>query len=139
MDLNGGDKQALSVSMINEPSGTFFTESVEPDHSDHYFHKRIAKNSYYETSTPEDSQAKYGIVARGEAVLYLRILHPRNKFQGETSGSCGRDDHRGGGGGRVTDAFGRLLDFSSSIKMTKNYGNCCDERSYTRQGYPGNK
>ena len=124
MDLNGGDKQALSVSMINEPSGTFFTESVEPDHSDHYFHKRIAKK-FNITKPPlrMDSQAKYGIVARGEAVLYLRIPAPSEQGFKENIW-----DHAAGtiiveeAGGRVTDAFGRLLDFSSSIKMTKNYG-----------------
>jgi len=77
MDLDGGNKQTISVSKIKDPSGAFFTESVEADHSDHVFHERIARK--FNISKPPlrmDSQAKYGIVARGEAVLYLRIPAP---------------------------------------------------------------
>jgi len=70
-----------------------------------------------------DSQVKYGIVARGEAVLYLRIPAPSEQGFKENIW-----DHAAGvlmaeeAGGRVTDAFGHPLDFASGIKLSKNYG-----------------
>jgi 3'(2'), 5'-bisphosphate nucleotidase len=70
-----------------------------------------------------DSQAKYGIVARGEATLYLRVPSPSEPGYKENIW-----DHAAGSiiaeeaGGKVTDTFGNLLDFSSGIKMTKNHG-----------------
>jgi len=124
MDMDGGDRRTLSVSKIKDPSGAFFTESVEADHSDHLFHQRVAQK--FNISKPPlrmDSQAKYGIVARGEAVLYLRIPAPTEQGYKENIW-----DHAAGAitteeaGGKVTDAFGRPLDFTSGIKLTKNYG-----------------
>ena len=70
-----------------------------------------------------DSQAKYGIVARGEVTLYLRIPSPSEPGYKENIW-----DHAAGSiiaeeaGGRVTDAKGQPLDFSSGIKMEKNCG-----------------
>ncbi|MEI9476556.1 MAG: 3'(2'),5'-bisphosphate nucleotidase [Deltaproteobacteria bacterium] len=124
MDMDGGNKRTLSVSRIKDLSGAFFTESVEADHSDHLFHQQIARK--FNISKPPlrmDSQVKYGIVARGEAVLYLRIPAPSEQGYKENIW-----DHAAGAiiaeeaGGRVTDAFGRPLDFSSGIKLAKNYG-----------------
>jgi 3'(2'), 5'-bisphosphate nucleotidase len=124
MELKGDDRKALSVSRIKDPSEAFFTESVEADHSDHMFHQRIAEK--FHISNPPlrmDGQTKYGIVARGEAVLYLRIPAPSEPDYKENVW-----DHAAGtiiteeAGGKVTDALGRPLDFSSGIKMKKNYG-----------------
>jgi 3'(2'), 5'-bisphosphate nucleotidase len=70
-----------------------------------------------------DSQAKYGILARGEVTLYLRV--PSSAEPGYTENIW---DHAAGSiiaeeaGGRVTDISGRPLDFSSGIKMEKNRG-----------------
>ena len=124
MDMDGGNKRTLSVSRIKDLSGAFFTESVEADHSDHLFHQRIARK-FNITKPPlrMDSQVKYGIVARGEAVLYLRIPSPseqdyREKVWDHAAGAIITEE----AGGRVTDAYGMLLDFSSGITLKKNYG-----------------
>jgi len=73
----GKSRRPLSVSRIEDSSEAFFTESVEVDHSDHELHQRLAqKLNITKPPLQVDSQAKYGIVARGEAVLYLRMPSP---------------------------------------------------------------
>jgi 3'(2'), 5'-bisphosphate nucleotidase len=68
-----------------------------------------------------DSQCKYGLVARGDASLYLRI--PAQNFYVEAIW-----DHAAGSiiveeaGGRVTDLQGKVLDFSTGRKLAKNRG-----------------
>ena len=124
MDMSGEGKRTLSVSKISDPAEAFFTESFESSHSDHLFHQRIA-NKFNMSKPPlrMDSQAKYGIVARGEAVLYLRIPAPSEPGYRENIW-----DHAAGAiiteeaGGKVTDATGKPLDFISGIKMKNNYG-----------------
>ena len=77
LDMDGGHKRPLSVSRVENPSEAFFTESVEEDHADQLFHRRLARK--LNISKPPlrmDSQAKYGIVARGEVPLYLRAPSP---------------------------------------------------------------
>ena len=124
MDLQGGNKQPLSVSKTEAPSEALFTESVEPDHADHLFHQRLAqKLNIAKPSLRMDSQAKYGIVARGEATLYLRVPSPSEPGYKENIW-----DHAAGSiiaeeaGGKVTDTLGNPLDFSSGVKMEKNQG-----------------
>jgi 3'(2'), 5'-bisphosphate nucleotidase len=70
-----------------------------------------------------DSQAKYGIVARGEATIYLRVPSPsekdyREKIWDHAAGSIIAEE----AGGKVTDVLGRPLDFSCGAKMKKNQG-----------------
>jgi 3'(2'), 5'-bisphosphate nucleotidase len=124
MDLEGSQKVRLSVSRVEDPSGASFTESVEPDHADHLFHQRLAeKLNISKPSLRMDSQAKYGIVARGEATFYLRV--PRRS---EPEYKENIWDHAAGSiiaeeaGGKVTDTLGNSLDFSSGIKMERNHG-----------------
>jgi len=124
MDLQGRNRQSLSVSKTATPSEALFTESVEPDHADHFFHQRLAqKLNIAKPSLRMDSQAKYGIVARGEATLYLRVPSPSEPGYKENIW-----DHAAGSiiaeeaGGKVTDTLGNRLDFSSGIKMKRNHG-----------------
>ena len=124
MDNNGVSKRTLSVSKVKNPSEAIITESVEPDHADHLTHQRLAKRlNISKPSLRMDSQAKYGIVARGEATLYLRVPSPSEPGYKENIW-----DHAAGSiiaeeaGGRVTDVLGRPLDFSCGIKMVKNHG-----------------
>ena len=70
-----------------------------------------------------DSQAKYGAVARGDAVLYLRLPSPkspsyREKIWDHAAGSLIVEE----AGGRVTDMHGQPLDFASGHKMERNRG-----------------
>ena len=124
MDLEGGHKQRLLVSKAENPSEVLITESVEPDHADHLFHQRVAQRLNILTpSLRMDSQAKYGIVARGEATLYLRVPSPsepdyREKIWDHATGSIIAEE----AGGKVTDTLGNPLDFSSGIKMERNHG-----------------
>ena len=124
MDRWGVNKRPIFVSKVTNPSEAVITESVEPDHADHLTHQRLARK--LNISKPflrMDSQAKYGILARGEVTLYLRV--PSSAEPGYKENIW---DHAAGSiiaeeaGGRVTDVMGRPLDFSSGIKMEKNHG-----------------
>jgi 3'(2'), 5'-bisphosphate nucleotidase len=124
MDIRGENKQRLKVSKAKRPSEALVTESVEPDHADHLFHQRLAqKLGIVRPSLRMDSQAKYAIVARGEATLYLRVPSPsepgyKENIWDHATGSIIAEE----AGGKVTDALGIPLDFASGIKMEKNHG-----------------
>jgi 3'(2'), 5'-bisphosphate nucleotidase len=124
MDLKGVSKRTLSVSKIKNSSEATMTESVEPDHADHLFHQRLAKKlNISKPSLRMDSQAKYGMVARGEVTLYLRVPSPsepgyRENIWDHAAGSIIAEE----AGGMVTDILGHPLDFSCGIKMEKNHG-----------------
>jgi 3'(2'), 5'-bisphosphate nucleotidase len=124
MDRTGVNKRPIFVSKTRSPSEAVMTESVEPDHADHLTHQRLGwKLNIPKPSLRMDSQAKYGILARGEVTLYLRVPSPAEPGYKENIW-----DHAAGSiiaeeaGGRVTDVMGRPLDFSSGIKMEKNRG-----------------
>jgi 3'(2'), 5'-bisphosphate nucleotidase len=124
MDRSGANKQPIFVSKARSPSDAIITESVEPDHADHLTHQRLARKlNISKPSLRMDSQAKYGILARGEVTLYLRV--PSSADPGYRENIW---DHAAGAiiaeeaGGKVTDVRGRPLDFSSGIKMEKNQG-----------------
>jgi 3'(2'), 5'-bisphosphate nucleotidase len=124
MDSHGGSQRTISVSKAADPSEAIITESVEPDHADHLTHQRLAeKLNILKPSLRMDSQAKYGILARGEVTLYLRVPSPTEPGYKENIW-----DHAAGSiiaeeaGGRVTDVLGRPLDFSGGVKMVKNHG-----------------
>ncbi len=124
MDMDGGNRRSLSVSKVRDPSEATITESVEPDHADHLIHQRLAqKLNISKPPLPMDSQVKYGIVARGEATIYLRVPSPsepnyKEKIWDHSAGSIIAEE----AGGRVTDVLGHPLDFSCGIKMEKNHG-----------------
>jgi 3'(2'), 5'-bisphosphate nucleotidase len=124
MNINGLNRQSISVSKVKNPSEATIAESVEPDHADHLFHQRLAqKLNISRPSLRMDSQAKYGILARGEVTLYLRVPSPtepgyKEKIWDHAAGTIIAEE----AGGRVTDILGRPLDFSSGIKMEENHG-----------------
>jgi len=99
-----------------------FCESVESGHSDQDASVQIAKKLGI-TAEPVrlDSQAKYAIVARGEAAVYLRL--PTRKDYREKVW-----DHAAGlicvaeAGGTVTDVTGTPLDFSLGRALENNAG-----------------
>jgi 3'(2'), 5'-bisphosphate nucleotidase len=124
MDLKGVSRRTISVSKVKHPSEATLTESVEPDHADHLFHQRLAKKlNISRPSLRMDSQAKYGLVARGEVTLYLRVPSPsepgyRENIWDHAAGSIIAEE----AGGKVTDILGHPLDFSCGVKMEKNRG-----------------
>ncbi len=124
LDKNGTNKRAIFVSSVKNPSEAIITESVESDHANHLAHRRLGERLHIvQSSLKMDSQAKYGVLARGEVTLYLRVPSPTEPEYRENIW-----DHAAGAiiaeeaGGKVTDVFGRPLDFSSGIKMAKNHG-----------------
>ena len=99
-----------------------FCESVEKAHSDHSLSANIAAEAGLSRQPYRiDSQCKYGVVATGEASLYLRI--PRGDGYREKIW-----DHAAGvvvvqtAGGCVTDLDGKTLDFSRGHLLTENRG-----------------
>ncbi|NQV26660.1 MAG: 3'(2'),5'-bisphosphate nucleotidase [Rhodopirellula sp.] len=97
-------------------------ESVESGHSSHSRSAQIA-GSLGITKEPVrlDSQAKYAVVARGEADIYLR-LPTRQAYQEKIW------DHAGGAlvvqeaGGTVSDINGKPLDFTQGHELKLNRG-----------------
>ncbi len=99
-------------------------ESFESSHGDSDAHAKIATRLGL-TAPPVqmDSQAKYGIVARGEASVYLRLPNPASPDYRECIW-----DHAAGliiveeAGGTVTDANGAPLNFLTGRRMVDNRG-----------------
>ena len=120
--IDEGKKDKISVSKINDIKEAIYTESFEPSHSDHIFHERLAKKlSIYKPPIRMDSQAKYGIVARGEATIYIRVPSKdgyKEKIWDHAAGSIIAEE----AGGKVTDILGNPLDFSIGIELKKNHG-----------------
>jgi 3'(2'), 5'-bisphosphate nucleotidase len=116
------EERQIRVADISSPSDALFCESFESSHSSHDDMGEIVK--LLGVARPPlrmDSQAKYGILARGDGTVYLRL--PTKKFYVEKIW-----DHAAGcilveeAGGRVTDLTGKLLDFSQGKTLLKNKG-----------------
>ncbi len=114
--------KAIQVSTAHEASKARFCESVESGHSSHTEARRLAKYLGISSKSMRlDSQAKYAVVARGHADIYLR-LPTRRDYQERIW------DHAAGAlilaeaGGRVTDIHGHALDFSSGRTLARNKG-----------------
>ena len=101
-----------------------FAESFESIHGDSDAHSKIADAiGITESPVRMDSQAKYGIVSRGEASLYIRLPNPAYPDYRECIW-----DHAAGmivvqeAGGTVTDANGAPLNFLTGKRMRENRG-----------------
>jgi 3'(2'), 5'-bisphosphate nucleotidase len=125
LPLDGdGQPRPIHVGSLADPAGARFTESFEPAHADQAAHQALARAlGITRPALRMDSQAKYGVVARGEAALYLRLPSPQTPDYRENIW-----DHAAGvllveeAGGRVTDALGADLDFGMGRKLFKNRG-----------------
>lgn len=101
-----------------------FVESVEAGHGDQPLQQAIAVAAGITApSLRMDSQAKYGVLARGEAALYLRLPSPqqpdyREKIWDHAAGALIIEE----AGGRVTDMRGQPLDFFTDRQMRDNRG-----------------
>ena len=105
-----------------DPDQARCCESVEAAHSSHDDAARVTQAvGLTRPGLRLDSQAKYAVVARGEAALYFR-LSPNREYREKIW------DHAAGAlvveeaGGRVTDVEGRPLDFSQGRLLTRNTG-----------------
>lgn len=112
----------IAVSRTAQPSDARFCESVESGHSAHDAAAQVAARLGIRCEPIRlDSQAKYAVVARGEADIYLR-LPTRREYREKIW------DHAGGvliveeAGGTVTDVCGRRLDFTHGAALEQNRG-----------------
>jgi len=112
----------IRVSDITTTAAARFCESVESGHSDQDQSAQIAADlGITEEPVRVDSQAKYAIVAQGEAQIYLR-LPTRKDYQEKIW------DHAAGlivveeAGGRITDVRGHDLDFGHGRTLANNSG-----------------
>jgi 3'(2'), 5'-bisphosphate nucleotidase len=114
--------ERIRVSATSDPARARLLESVEAAHGDHDSHDRIRQElSVAATPVRLDSQAKYAVLAQGDAEVYLRM--PTSADYRENVW-----DHVAGAriveeaGGRVTDVRGRPLDATFGRKFTANQG-----------------
>ncbi|HOX06548.1 MAG TPA: 3'(2'),5'-bisphosphate nucleotidase [Planctomycetota bacterium] len=119
-----GDRRPLRVSAEPAGAGMVIAESVESGHGDFGGQERL--RTALGCRVPPlrmDSQAKYGLVARGDAAAYVRLPNPatpdyREKIWDHAAGALIVAES----GGRVTDARGRELDFSRGATLVANAG-----------------
>ena len=72
--LDDPTEKRVRVSPLSDPTEALFCESFEPSHSSHDQMARIvAALGARRAPLRMDSQAKYGILARGEGTVYLRL------------------------------------------------------------------
>jgi 3'(2'), 5'-bisphosphate nucleotidase len=120
--LDRPEERAIRVADIASPADALFCESFESSHSSHGDMDEIVKLlGVRRPPLRMDSQAKYGILARGDGTVYLRL--PTKKTYVEKIW-----DHAAGcilveeAGGKVTDLYGHPLDFSQGKTLVKNKG-----------------
>ena len=120
LPLDGQDSKRIHISQATHR----FAESVESIHSDLDTHAQIAQQvGIIDPPIRMDGQGKYGVLARGEASVYIRLPNPATPDYRECIW-----DHAAGmiaveeAGGMVTDVDGRTLDFSQGRRMIANRG-----------------
>lgn len=121
-----GADQAHQVHVSgNEPHDVIrFLESVEAAHSDHSLQGKLMSHfGERAQSVRFDSQVKYAVLARAEAEVYLRLPNPakpdyREKIWDHAAGALIVQE----AGGKVTDMFGKPLQFNHGKKLIANRG-----------------
>ena len=112
----------IQVSRDANPASARLCESVESSHSDQSLSQKIATSLGIESQPLRmDSQVKYGILARGEASIYLRLpvrADYREKVWDHAAGMIIVEE----AGGTVTDITGKPLDFSHGRTLSANRG-----------------
>jgi 3'(2'), 5'-bisphosphate nucleotidase len=105
-----------------DPRAARLLESVEAAHGDLDRHEQIRRRlGVTAPAVRLDSQAKYALLARGEADVYLRLPTSevyRESLWDQAAGSLVIEE----AGGRVTDVHGRALDFTTGRKLERNQG-----------------
>ncbi len=122
--LRGGPRTSVSASSNNDPAGWRLAQSWESHHCDAMLQEEAARMVGI-TLAPLclDSQAKYAIVARGDAALYLRFPSPASPGYRENIW-----DHAAGAlivteaSGRATDMDGHPLCWTSGVRLVANRG-----------------
>jgi 3'(2'), 5'-bisphosphate nucleotidase len=115
-------ERSVRVSLLSDPAAARFCESVEASHSAHDEAAAVAARLGIAGSPARlDSQAKYAVVARGEAEIYLRLpTRPdyRERIWDHAAGVLIVEE----AGGVVTDVAGRRLEFTHGRDLAANRG-----------------
>lgn len=122
--LDGSPLGPARVALTSEVKRAVLVESVESAHTNHAASAAL-RETIGTTAEPlrMDSQAKYAAVAHGQADIYLRLPNPKTPGYREHIW-----DHAAGAlvveeaGGRVTDCYGRPLDWTQGRRLSKNVG-----------------
>jgi 3'(2'), 5'-bisphosphate nucleotidase len=122
--LNSHRLQLKPIHLVDgrDPKRLRCAESIE--HGDHEFQKKVIKEAgLHADSLKLDSQAKYGVVARGDAALYLRLPSPtqpdyREKIWDHAAGVLLVEE----AGGKASDMLGQRLQFATDQTMKNNQG-----------------
>ena len=113
---------AITVSRRDRPADIRFCESVEAGHSAQGDAAAVAARiGIIAPPLRMDSQAKYAVVARGEADIYLRLptrAAYREKIWDHAAGALIVAE----AGGTVTDIHGRPLEFHHGRELAANRG-----------------
>ena len=113
---------AIRVSDAGEAAAVRFCESVESGHSAHGDAAAVAERlGIVAPPVRMDSQAKYAVVARGEAEIYLRMptrADYREKIWDHAAGVLIVEE----AGGTVTDITGQALEFHHGRELAANRG-----------------
>lgn len=122
--LSGGAAQSIQVVSSDDVANFRLVESVESGHGDHSQQEAVAQAIGVTASSLQmDSQAKYAVVACGQAGLYLRLPSPktpnyREKIWDHAAGTIVVEE----AGGKVTDMHGNPLNFTLGYQLTENEG-----------------
>ena len=108
MDISTKKEFPIRVSSSSDASKSTYVESLESGHSSHGRHAEIASALGMGAPLRMDSQCKFGVVARGQASLYLRISKTPHYIWDIAAGAMIVEE----AGGRVTDLTGQPLQFS---------------------------
>lgn len=124
LEVEIGKRKNIGISSIFNTEKMRFVESYVSSHSNMEMQLQIARILKMKRDPVRmDSQVKYGVVAAGNAEIYLRIPHPktpdyREKIWDHAAGSIILEE----AGGVVTDIFGKKLDFSRGKTLKDNRG-----------------
>jgi len=122
--LDHGDLLPIRVTQAGDASRLRLVESVEEAHGNAVLQEAVARAvGIQQPALRLDSQAKYGVLARGEAALYLRLPSPehpgyREKIWDHAAGALIVEE----AGGQVTDMHGQALDLATAKTMRANRG-----------------
>ena len=120
LSLDGEFSEQIHVSQTTRR----LVDTVESTHSDRDAHTKIAQQVGLIMPPIEMyGQAKHGVLARGEASVYIRLPNPatpdyREYIWDNAAGMIVVEE----AGGVVTDVDGRALDFSQGKRLTHNRG-----------------
>lgn len=122
--LGGEIIRRMHVSEEGDPGKACLLRSVESLHTDEEAMARlVAELGISAAPVRMDSQAKYAVIAGGEAELIFRLNPPHSPDRSESiwdqaAGSIVVEE----AGGRVTDLRGDALDFSAGRQLKCNHG-----------------